>query len=187
MSSQSNRHPDRQPGSGTARNKGDRDGGGAWSLGVLTGALCLVLLGMMAVWHFSNRKSLGSTFGAEVEFTTAPESVSPGVASRFVVRVAADNAEDRKPLAGRVMDVTVTPAGKAEILSVSGASGRNYASQGMRAKGRTDASGNLAVTLRVAGPGKYTLVATDSASLKEGTAEFHAAAPGAPPGKTPGG
>jgi hypothetical protein len=165
---------DSQPENGKARKKGDRDSGGAWSLGVLTVVLCLVLAGMMAFWHFSNRRTVGQAFGAEVEFVSAPDSVIPGVASRFVVQVAQDNEEAQQPLSGRVMDVTITPTGKAKILSVSGSSGQDYAIQGTRAKGRTDASGNLAVSVQVAEPGKYTLVATDSASLKEGTAEFRA-------------
>ena len=169
---------DSQPGRNQARNKGDKDSGGAWSMGVLTVVLCLVLAGMMAVWHFANRKTLGPSFGAEVEFVASPESVTPGVASRFVVQVAQDNQEEQKPLAGRVMDVAITPAEKARILSVSGSSGSDYAIQGTRAKGRTDASGNLTVTVQVAEPGKYNLVATDSASLNEGTAEFRAVARG---------
>lgn len=174
MAGQANNQSDR----GKPRNKGDKDSGGAWSIGVLTVVICLVVAAMVALWHFSNRKTLGPTFGAEVEFISSPESVTPGVASRFVVQVAQDNKENQKPLPGRVMDVTITPAEKAQILSVSGTSGRDYAIQGMRAKGRTDASGNLAVMVRVSEPGEYTLVAVDSASLKEGTAEFRAVSRG---------
>lgn len=135
--------------------------------------ICAVLVGWMAYWHFSNRKWIGRTFGADIEFVRAPESVAAGMASRFTVHVAQDNNE--RPLAGRPMDVKVTPAGKAEIISVSGATGVDSANvNGLSgaARGETDSSGNLDIVVRALAPGKYTLVALDSASNQEGTVNF---------------
>jgi hypothetical protein len=140
------------------------------SFGYVVIALCLALAGSMAYWHFHNRKWLGPTFNADVEFTVAPETARPGAASLFVVHVEQDNKNT--PLPGRVMDITVTPRNKAQIISVSGASGARYAVQSQRAKARTDSSGNVQITLRASEPGKYTLVALDSASNKEGTVNF---------------
>lgn len=130
----------------------------------------------MAVWHFTNREEIGPTFGADVEALTTQEQVQVGVASRFTFQVQQDNKDT--PLQGRVMDIAVTPADKAKIISVSGQSGRNYAKDASRAKGRTDAEGKLDVMVSAEEPGKYTLVALDSASNKEGTVNFQVVAPG---------
>lgn len=147
-----------------------------WPMGITVIVLCLGLAGLMAAWHFRNRAALGTTFNADVEFLTSPDTVRAGAASRFVVRVEKDNADT--PLKGRVMDVTVTPPGKAQIVSISGGSGQEYAAASSRAKGRTDSSGSLDIMISASEPGKYTLVALDSASNKEGTVNFLVVAPG---------
>jgi len=73
------------------------------------------------------------------------------------------------------MDIKVTPGDKAEIISVSGASGVDSAKvTGISgaARGETDSAGNLHITVRAKAPGKYTLVALDSTSNQEGTVNF---------------
>jgi hypothetical protein len=147
-----------------------REPGGNWSLAAITLALCVVAACMVALWHFANRNWLGPTFNADINFLLAPDRAPPRTASRFVVRVEQD--KNRRPLPGRVVDVVVTPKDMAQIVSVSGASGTNYAKQDSRAKGRTDSAGNLDIVVSAKSPGKYTIVATDSTSLKSAVAEF---------------
>jgi hypothetical protein len=142
---------------------------------IVIGTLCLVLIGMVAYFNLKNRKSMAHILKAEVDFITAPQTVDPGGASQFVIQVAQDEGE--KPLAGRVLDVTVTPSGKAEILAIGGDAGQMRAASGARAKGRTDGSGRMEITIRAAEPGRYTLVALDSASGKGETVNFRAVAP----------
>lgn len=143
-------------------------------LAILVGSLCLVVIGMVAFWNLKHRERLAPIQRAKVEFITAPGTVDPGVSSHFVIEV-----QDKKdaPMPGRVMDVTVSPVGKAEIVAISGDSAQTRAVHGTRAKGRTDASGRLDVIVRAAEPGKYTLVALDSASNREGTKNFRAVEP----------
>lgn len=163
------RFEDKEP---AERGKSDEKDGSAYFAPVMVG-LCVLLAGWMAYWHFHNRKWIGPTFGADIEFVQAPETVPAGAASRFTVHVAQDNNE--RPLAGRPMDIKVTPADKAEIISVSGAAGVDSAKVTRisgSARGETDASGNLDIMVRAMAPGKYTLVALDSASNQEGTVNF---------------
>jgi hypothetical protein len=154
---------------------------GKWTSGfgaILIGTFCLVLIGMVAYFNLKNRKSMAHILRADVDFIAAPQTVDPGGSSRFVIQVAQDmGGKGEKPLAGRVLDVTVTPSGKAEILAVSGDEGQLQAASGARAKGRTDDSGRMEVTVRAAEPGRYTLLALDSASGKGGTVNFRAVAP----------
>lgn len=151
---------------------------GHWTSGfgaILIGTFCLVLIGMVAYFNLKNRKSMAHILKADVDFISAPQTVDPGGTSRFVIQVAQDKGE--KPLAGRVLDVTVTPSGKAEILAIGGDAGRMQAASGARAKGRTDESGRMEISVRAAEPGRYTLVALDSASGKGETVNFRAVAP----------
>lgn len=150
--------------------------GGSGSFGTATVILAVALVAMMAIWHFANRRWIGPAFGVDVAYVVAPDSAEPGKASRFVVRVEQDNAD--RPLAGRIMSVAVSPMEDAQILSISGGEGRDYAAQSNIVKGRTDSSGHLDIVVRAGKPGQYTLVATDSASLKEATVDFHVSAPG---------
>jgi hypothetical protein len=150
--------------------------GGTASFGTVTIVLAIVLVAMMAIWHFANRRWIGPTFGVDVAYVVAPDTAAPGKASRFVVRVAQDNVDT--PLAGRIMSVAVSPMSDAQIISISGGGGGNYAAQENIVKGRTDSTGHLDIVVRAEKPGQYTLVATDSASLKEATVDFHVSAPG---------
>ena len=157
---------------GMDRDKPEGKDGSAYFAPVML-VICAVLVGWMAIWHFSNRKWIGPTFGADIEFVQAPKTVAAGMASRFTVHVAQDNNE--RPLPGRPMDIKVTPGDKAEIISVSGASGTDSAKvTGISgsARGETDSSGNLDIMVRAKEPGKYTLVALDSTSNQEGTVNF---------------
>lgn len=149
--------------------------GGTGSFGTVTILLAIVLVAMMAIWHFANRRWIGPTFGVDLAYVVAPDSAAPGKASRFVVRVEQDNVD--KPLAGRIMSVAVSPMPDAQIISISDGEGRNYAAQASIVKGRTDSSGHLDIVVRASKPGQYTLVATDSASLKEATVDFHVSGP----------
>lgn len=151
---------------------------GKWTSGfgaILFGSFCLVIIGMVAFFNLRNRERMGHILRAEVAFVTAPRTVDPGGASHFVVRVAQDKGEE--PLPNRVLDVTVTPAGKAEILSIGDGGDGRQAATGSRAKGRTDGSGRMDITIRATEPGRYTLVALDSASGKGETVNFRAIAP----------
>lgn len=140
------------------------------SFGPVVIALIVALVALMAGWHFYNRKWLGRTFGADVEFTQAPKTAQPGQASQFIVHVEQDNID--RPLPGRVMNIQISPREKAQILSVSGSSGTTYPVQGTGARGRTDSLGNVKIVVRAVDTGQYTLVALDSASEKEGTVDF---------------
>ena len=151
---------------------------GKWASGmgaIMVGALCLALIGMVAYFNLKNRKSMAHILKADVDFIAAPQTVDRGGTSQFVVQVAQDKGE--KPLADRVLDVTVTPTGKAEILAVSGNAGRMQEVSGARAKGRTDGSGRMEITVRASEPGRYTLMALDSASGKGGSVNFRAVEP----------
>lgn len=70
--------------------------------------------------------------------------------------------------------VVVSHPDKAQIISVSGASGANYPKDASQAMGKTDSAGNISMMIQAADPGKFTLVATDTASEKEGTVNFFA-------------
>lgn len=161
---------DKQPEEGKVT--GDEKDGSAYFAPALV-VLCVALVGWMAFWHFSNRKWIGPAFGADIEFVEAPETAVPGKPTRFTVRVEQDNTE--RPLAGRPMDIKITPSEKADIISVSGAEGVDSAritSGTGAARGMTDAAGNVKITVLPKAPGKYTLIALDSASNQEGTVNF---------------
>jgi hypothetical protein len=157
----------------TSKSRFRADAFGSFGFAVI--ALCLALAVAMGFWHFHNRRWLGPTFNVDVDFVAAPKAAVPGQAARFVAHVEEDNKNT--PLAGRVVAIAVSPPDKAQILSVSGASGTNYAKDASLAKGRTDSAGNISVMVKPADAGKFTLVATDSASEKEGTVNFFAVPP----------
>lgn len=161
----------------SARDGAKQQGGWSSGFGVILfiGTLCLVLIGMVAFFNIKNRMSMAHILTADVDFISAPQTVDPGGASQFVVQVVQDKGD--KPLADRVMDVTVTPPGKAEILAVGGNAGQLDAASGARAKGRTDSSGRMEISILATEPGRYTLVALDSASGKGGTVNFRAVEP----------
>ena len=87
-----------------------------------------------------------------------------------MVHVEQDNKNT--PLPGRPINDQITPNDKAPFISVSGGTGENFANQASYASGRTDSSGNRDIVVRASEPGKYTLIALESASLKEGTVNF---------------
>lgn len=151
---------------------------GRWTIGfgaIIIGTICLVIIGAVAFFNLKNRERMAHIHQAEVAFIAAPQTVDPGGASQFTVQVV--QGERDKPLAGRVMKVTISPRGKAEILAVSGEAGQMQAASGARAKGLTDGSGRLDITVRASEPGRYTLLALDSASGKVGSANFRAKEP----------
>lgn len=145
------------------------------TFGYVVIGLCLALAAGMAFWHYHNRKWLGPTFNVDVEFVQAPDTALAGQATRFVVRVEQDNKNS--PLSGRIVHFAVSPPDKARIISASGSSGTNYAKDASLAQGKTDNAGRVSVMVAPAAPGKYTLVALDSASEKEGTINFFAIPP----------
>jgi len=159
----------------TRTSKSDFRSDGFGTFGYVVIGLCLALDAAMAFWHFHNRKWLGPAFNVDVEFVQAPDTALAGQAVRFTVHIEQDNKDT--PLPGRIVNFAVSPPEKARILSASGASGTNYPKDAFQAQGKTDASGNVIVTVTPAEPGKYTLVALDSASEKEGTVKFYAVPP----------
>jgi len=145
---------------------------GLGSFGFIVIALCLALALAMGFWHFHNRRWLGPTFNVDVGFVAVPKATVSGQAARFVAHVEEDNKNT--PLAGRVVAIAVSPPDKAQIISVSGASGTNYPKDASQAMGKTDSAGNVSMMIKAADSGKFTLVVTDTASEKEGTVNFFA-------------
>jgi hypothetical protein len=145
---------------------------GSWALGAVAVVLCMTLAIIGGVWQFKHRQEIAKSFKADIEFVSPPKTVAAGSASEFVIHVKRESKDT--PLPDRVMDITVTPAKSAQIISASGASGTIHPNEASRATGRTDKEGNVSVMVHVTEPGKYTLVALDSTSNLEGTVNFQA-------------
>lgn len=145
------------------------------TFGTVVLVLCLLLALGTAVWQYRNRARLARTFDASVEFILAPDTARAGQAARFVVHVGRSGKPAALP--ERIVNFAVSPPDRARILSVSGSSGRAYAKTASQAQGKTDAAGNVALTVEAAAPGEYTLVALDSASEREGTVNFRVLPP----------
>ncbi|MDB5104490.1 MAG: hypothetical protein JWP91_2179 [Fibrobacteres bacterium] len=136
-------------------------------------ALIVLLLGGYALWRITDRKHVREAHAIHISFTVAPDTIPVSAPSRFAIKV---NGPKSAPLAGRPVHVVVTPLEKAQIISVTGPSGRDTAAISQQAWGRSDSTGNIYVTLRAVEPGKFTLSAGDTlaASAEGASVEFWA-------------
>jgi len=113
-----------------------------------------LILAVYGTWNLSRRAEVLKPGGVSFFFTVAPDTVPVNLPSRFEVQV---RGPDGTPMPGRPVNLTVTPQGKAVIMSVSGkpvSSGTVW--------GRSDLSGAVSALVRADSPGEYHLAAADS-------------------------